>query len=107
VEARSMQNKSKLKTESVEEFLARGGKINRLPPVENVFQEILKTNSSGPASIMSLAEADLFFGESKVNRSTKQKTSTTTSRIDLSSLPEALREKFLSKLRDEADDGEE
>jgi len=91
----------KTKTESINEYLARGGKINRMPYMGQNIDEVLRENNAGPVNILSFEEADLFYGESK---STKPKRQKTTSRIDLSALPEALREKFLSKIRDEVED---
>lgn len=96
----------KFKVETVEEYIARGGSINRLPTGETAKQPdvIRKTVTGGPVVIMSLEEADLFYGEAR--KGSKPKKSKPSLNIDLSALPEALRSKFINKLKEEAD-GEE
>lgn len=97
----------KFKVETVEEYIARGGSIKRLPAGETAKQPdvIRKTVTGGPVVIMSLEEADLFYGEARKNaKPKKQKPSLN---IDLSALPEALRSKFINKLKEEADGNEE
>lgn len=97
--------KSKRKTETLEEFLARGGSVQFCPPKkEGATPDVVrKTANGGPAVIMTLEEADLFYGEGKV----RKKPSKPSNNIDLSALPEALKNKFISKLMDEAEYGEE
>lgn len=92
--------------ESVAEFLRRGGKINKIPPVKAETQETVRPNSSGPVTIMSLEEADLFYGEPEAVKHTATKSS----KIDLTLLPAPLKEKLLAKLADKGysyDDEEE
>ena len=78
------------KTETVAEFLARGGKINKVP-----VQQLKRTESaratpvSGPSTIVTMDEADLYHGETKKNKSTKKKNNN--ERINISDLPEELR----------------
>lgn len=100
-----MSVKSK-KIETIEEYLARGGAINKINPVESPKQieVVRKTIAGGPAVIMTLEEADLFYGEARKGSTPKKAKPTT--KIDLSALPEALRMKFINKLKEEAD-GEE
>lgn len=94
------------KVESVEEYLARGGKVTRIPeasrdPIPDV---IRKTVAGGPAVFLSLDEADLFYGEPR--KGAKPKKSKPSLKIDLDALPPALRAKFIAKLKEEVD-GEE
>jgi hypothetical protein len=90
------------KIQSVEEFLANGGKITKVPPSERpVEPEVVKKTTAGaPAVLMTLEEADLFYGEPKKNAA-KPKKPKTSLNIDLDALPEALRAKFISKLKEE------
>jgi hypothetical protein len=94
----------KIKVESVAEYIARGGKINKIPTVNSKVESSMHVSNTGPAAIMTLEEASLFYGESKVS---KQKRKTTTSRIDLNALPKPLRDKLLSKLEIDPDFDEE
>lgn len=92
-----------VKVETVEEYLARGGNVTKLPPAETIRQPDVtrKTVASGPANIMSLEEADLFYGEAR--KGSKPKKAKPSLKIDLNALPEALRAKFINKLKEEAD----
>lgn len=90
------------KVESVEEFLARGGKINRIPEVvrEPVPDIIRKTVAGGaPATFLTMEEADLFYGEKRKNSAPKKAKPSV--KIDLDALPPALRSKFIAKLKEE------
>lgn len=94
------------KVESIEEYLARGGKVNRIPeasrdPVPDI---VRKTVGGEPAVFLSLDEADLFYGTP--NKGAKPKKSKPSLKIDLNALPPALRAKFIAKLKEEVD-GEE
>lgn len=93
----------KSKVETVEEYLARGGSVKKLPAVETIRQPDVtrKTVAGGPVTIMSLEEADLFYGEAR--KGSKPKKAKPSLKIDLSALPEALRAKFITKLKEEAD----
>ena len=93
----------KSKVETVEEYLARGGSIKKLAPGETIRQPDVtrKTVTGGPANIMSLEEADLFYGEAR--KGSKPKKAKPSLKIDLNALPEALRAKFINKLKEEAD----
>jgi len=92
----------KTKVETVEEYLARGGSIKKLPSVETIRQPdvIKKAATGGPVTILSLEDADLFYGEARKNA--KPKKTKSSLQIDLSALPEALRSKFINKLKEEA-----
>jgi|SRR5665213_548616 len=95
----------KSKIETVEEYLARGGAIKRLPAGELVKHPDItrKSGASGPAIIMSLEEADLFYGEAR--KGSKPKKAKPLLKIDFNALPQALN-KFIIKLKEEVD-GEE
>ena len=93
----------KSKVETVEEYLARGGSIQKLPAAEVIRQpDIIRKSTAGESAIiMSLEDADLFYGEARKNA--KPKKAKPSLKIDLSALPEALRAKFITKLKEEAD----
>lgn len=102
-----MANKTKVsvisQVESIEEYLARGGSIKRLPEkTRNKEPEIIReTGPAGPATFLSLEEADLFYGEAR--KGSKPKKAKPSLRIDLEALPPALRAKFIAKLKEEVD----
>jgi hypothetical protein len=84
---------NKNKKETVEQFLTRGGKITRFP-TETPFkipESIKPTPASGPAVLMTLEEADLFYGEHK-QRKAKKKAKPT---IDVDALPPEIRKKYV------------
>ena len=83
-----------MKKETVAEFLARGGKITRVPTNAPSYKaEIIKsTNTGGPATIVSMDDADLYHGEPKKGKAKKK---TPVSTIDISALPEELRKKYI------------
>jgi hypothetical protein len=91
-----------IKTETLEEFLARGGSINKVPEAERVKQVdvVKKPAVSGISTLMSLEEADLFYGE--VRKNSKPKKVKEFNKIDVMALPEALRSKFLNKIKEES-----
>ena len=94
------------KTESVAEFLARGGKINRVEATIPVVKldSVKSTSSGGPAIIMTMGQADLYYGEIKVKKP-KKKTGST---LDLSALPPELRKKYVDEvINDEAEEDDE
>ena len=93
----------KSKVETLEEYLARGGSIKKLSAGETIRQPdaVRNTVAGGAAIIMSLEEADLFYGEAR--KGSKPKKAKPSLNIDLSALPEALRAKFINKLKEEAD----
>lgn len=81
-----------MKRETIAEFLARGGKITRLPSADPTHkpESIKSTTAGGPAIFLSLGEADLFYGEHKPKKAKKTKAA-----MDLSALPEELRRKYV------------
>lgn len=93
----------KKKVEAVGEYIARGGSIKKIPSGETARQpDVTRKNvAGGPVTIITLEEADLFYGEAR--KGTKPKKAKPSLKIDLSALPEALRAKFINKLKEEAD----
>lgn len=89
------------KVETVEEFLARGGSIKTVPEFvrEPQVDVIRKTVTGGPATFLSLEEADLFYGEAR--KGAKPKKAKPSLKIDLDALPPALRAKFVQKLKED------
>lgn len=88
-----------MKAETVEEYLARGGKITRYPSVVEA-ESVNTINPMGTsvANLLTLAEADLMYGEA---RSHKKKKIKVKPKIDFSVLPEALRKKYMKDFLDE------
>ena len=85
-----------MKTESVAEFLARGGKINKIAPVQPEVKESIKINTPvGAASFITMDEADLYGSPPKVSKAKKK---STIKPIDVSALPEALRKKYVDEV---------
>ena len=88
------------KTETVAEFLARGGTINRVPEaVRQPAPDVIRKTVTGPANLMTLEEADLLYGE--VRKGAKSKKVKPSLKIDLDALPPALRAKFIAKLKED------
>ena len=86
-----------MKTESIKEFLARGGQIKRVEAVQpTVKVDSIKstTNTGGAINIMTMDQADLYYGEHRAKKAKKRATST----IDLSALPEELRKKYVDEV---------
>jgi len=83
------------KRETVEEFLARGGKITKCPANEPVEEEhkVNPTQTAG-ASMMSLAEGALYYSESKAKKEKKLSEKT----INFAVLPTSLL-KYLPKVK--------
>lgn len=90
-----------LKIESLQEYVARGGSINRVAPatLEPQPDVTRKTTPGGPATFLSLEEADLFFGEPSKKRA---KVSKQQPKVDLDALPSALKAKFIAKLKEDS-----
>lgn len=94
-----MKNK---KTETIEEFLARGGRITFVPSNVDNKKETVHSTVSSPVVIMSLDEAELFYskGEKKVKATKKKQLP----RLDINALPAHLKKKFVDSVLNEADD---
>lgn len=90
------------KIESIEEFLARGGSINRVPEkTRDPEPSVIRNAAGGPAIFLTLSEADLLYGDP--GKAKKVKKTKPALKIDLEALPPALRAKFIAKIREEAD----
>lgn len=95
--------KSKKQSETINEFLARGGKITIVPP--KLINKLPMVNSTigGPINILSLDDASIIFGEpDKKAKTTKKSKSKPT--IDISLLPEHIRAKYIDKFLEEMGD---
>jgi hypothetical protein len=95
------------KTETIEEFLARGGIIQKIAAGESAKLPTTRLTTTGDAPVLlSLEEAELFFG--KTDGSVKQKKKKESKpKLDASQLPESLKNMLLAKLKDKVSDGEE
>jgi hypothetical protein len=71
-----------MKTETIEEYLARGGAIERLPYVDKATPEPVRV-TAGSNIIITMEEGDLYNGEAKK----RKKSSKTEIKVDTSKLP--------------------
>lgn len=78
----------------IEEFLANGGKIEKLSTVESSTRSVVGSTSKKTPELMTLAEGELMFGK-KQERQKKEKEQDY-SDIDLSLIPDHLHE-FIKK----------
>lgn len=84
------------KQESIQEFLARGGQVTRVPPKErDVVVQPMNPTNVGPAVLLTYGEADLYYGEVRARKSKKGKLPP---KINFADLPEALRKKYSKEL---------
>ena len=95
--------RNNFRVETTEEYIARGGSVKRIPEVNRDPQPdvVKKTTAGGPVHMMTLDEADLFYGEARKNAKPKKEKSSP--KIDLNALPIALRAKFISKMKEDVD----
>lgn len=96
-----------MKTESIADFLARGGKITKVPAnqPEQKPDSIKHGSNGGVAVLMTMDQADLFYGEKKESKAKKPKKAIST--IDIHALPEELRKKYIDEVIDAAEGREE
>jgi hypothetical protein len=88
-----------MKNETIEEFIARGGKVNVVPAQERVVPaHTITPLGGGPAHLMTLGEGNLYYGEIKPRKMKKAKP---ISPIDINALPKALRDKYFKELLDD------
>jgi hypothetical protein len=95
------------KKETVEEFLARGGKITKVEYSEPNVKEIVNSApTSGYSSIMTYDSADLYYGDPKKTSASRESTTKSKKQpnIDFSVLPPELQKSLLEQL---ASHGEE
>lgn len=78
-----------MKVESIEEYLARGGKVDVLPPKGFQSRNILKVRGTG--SVMSLSEGGELYGE---KTKAEMKPKAPKAALDLSLIPSDLLEKL-------------
>ena len=65
---------TKRKTETIEEFLARGGKITIIPPVKpEEGKNIIPTRTTIGHDLMSLGEGEFLFGETRAKTAPMKK----------------------------------
>lgn len=63
------------KTESVEEYLARGGKIEKVPPaIEEEKDATVRGTAITPATLYHITEGEILFAEKRKSRKKKKKT---------------------------------
>ena len=82
------------KTETIQEFLARGGKITLCPEgIKDTREKVnVKSTTVGPAILMTLEEADHYYGEKrKSNKPIKEQNKPN---LNLDCLPEEFRKKL-------------
>jgi len=87
------KSKEKIKVETVEEFLARGGKIEVIPAIDEE-PKLAKINTvkNGPPHLMTLGEGEFWFGEKSTRR--KKKKEQDFSKVDMSLVPDDLIEQL-------------
>ncbi len=88
-----------MKKETLQEFLARGGKITICPPgpAPKKTEGMKLATTGGPTTILPMEDAELYYGETKATKKTKKATNA----VDLSvHLPEALRKKYIDPILD-------
>lgn len=87
------------KKETVEEFLARGGRITKVQYSQPEIKETIGTApASGHSSLMTYDAADLYYGEAKRSAATKAVKSKKHPSIDFSALPPELQKSLLEEL---------
>lgn len=64
-----------MKKETIDEFLARGGVINKIPatPVEEPSQQSVRVNGTPENRILSLDDGEFYFAESRKNKKQPKK----------------------------------
>jgi hypothetical protein len=96
------------KKETVEEFLARGGKITKVEYSEpSVKETVNSAPTSGYSSIMTYDSADLYYGDPKKTSAPRESVAAKSKKqpnIDFSVLPPELQKSLLEQL---ASHGEE
>ena len=94
-----------MKTETLEEFIARGGKVTTITPNSQETKQTLKQTNQGPPTFLSYDDVDLYYGDKKTSKK-KSSVKSKEARIDIGSLPEELRKKFFN-VEDQESDSEE
>lgn len=91
----------KKKTESIEEFLARGGKITIVPnkKANSDLKQAYATGDKSVVTILTMDEAALFFGEVDKKEPLKIKRNRSPI-LDVGALPAHLKSKFVDRVLD-------
>ena len=92
-----------MKTETVEEFLRRGGQVTKVivehePQVKQDFVKSAHPNV-GYSSIMSMEEADLYYGDTDGRKVAKVKKFK--AKLNVEDLPKELRDKFCREIMED------
>lgn len=88
------------KTETIEEFLARGGKIQKVPYQEPEQKEApirSTTGNTGLPTIMSLPDGAHFFGETRKKKQTKEDF---VNKVNKSNLPQSVIDSLTKSVKD-------
>jgi len=82
-----------MKNESLDEFIARGGKITKLEPVKDEEKPTVNVKStvSKPPNLMSLEDGEFYYGETE---KTEKRAEKKRSKINMDILPEHIRKLF-------------
>jgi hypothetical protein len=86
-----------MKRETVEEFLARGGIIKKIPIVQSATKEVVKALPAAAASFITMEEAELYSEAKNISR---KKTFKKEKQLDISVLPKELLDKFIKDALD-------
>ena len=88
--------KHKSNMDTIEQFLARGGKITVCDPILNQEEKhVIMSSQVGPVTILTYDDAELLYGEA-VKPSKKRKTT----KININDLPESIRNAYLKGVID-------
>jgi hypothetical protein len=95
---------TKKKAETIEEFLARGGKVNVIPPVvREDTKHTLPVNTKIDYDLMSLGEGEFMFGETRKRKVTKPikrvNSDEFTQLVEASGLPQSIVEALKNSVR--------
>ena len=92
------------KTETVEEFLARGGKITKIDNTQAQKQAsvAVKVKNTGHDSIISSDDADLYYGDPSHKKVSKRKRKE--NKIDFNALPKELQASLLEQINVDLED---
>jgi hypothetical protein len=84
----------KIKTETLNEFLARGGVVKTFPAGEPPKDPTVRSTTVGPAVILSLEDGELFYGEKRAKKPSKVSKSP---KVVFDDLPDALKDKLMAR----------
>ena len=87
-----------MKTETVAEFLARGGVITKCEPGPSKVEDKVHLAGAAKPTIISMEDAAVLYGEKNAQKEGKVKKAKPKAKVDLSLLPESLRLKLTARL---------